>query len=123
MIEAIKVYLSLLKERLLSMAKYICKSLRFVTPYLILLYLYRYGFTKNAIVVVTCIPLIVWVTTSVIDIYLNIKGYGSKFPVPDERFTENAGDGEIRVRNDRIQEMILYVYKVENWLIDKGFMV
>lgn len=123
MVEAIKVYLSLLKERLLSIAKYICKSLRFVTPYFTLLYLYRYGFTTGAMIVTTLIPIMIWVTTSVIDIYLNIKGYGSKFPVPDERFTEDAGDGEIRVRNDRIQEMILYVYKVENWLIDKGFTI
>ena len=117
MVKAITIYLSLLKDRLLSLGKYIIHSLRFIIPYIILLFVYLYGFS----IWVVILPVIVWVITSVFNIYLNQKNLGSNLPIPNERFTEDVGEGEIVIRNDRIQEMILYVNDLENWLRTNGY--
>lgn len=46
------------------------------------------------------------------------KGYD--VPVPFERFTKDEGDGEITVDQNRLQEMILYVADIEDYLTKKG---
>lgn len=43
------------------------------------------------------------------------------FPVPVKRFTSESRDGEVTVENSRLQEMILYVSEVEDWLESSGF--
>ena len=43
------------------------------------------------------------------------------FPVPQKRFTTESRDGEVTVENSRLQEMIIYVCDVEDWLESSGF--
>lgn len=43
------------------------------------------------------------------------------FPVPSKRFTTEYRDGEVTVENSRLQEMIIYVCDVEDWLESSGF--
>ena len=43
------------------------------------------------------------------------------FPVPVKRFTSESRDGEVSVENRRLQEMIIYVCDVEDWLESSGF--
>ena len=43
------------------------------------------------------------------------------FPVPTKRFTTESRDGEVTVENSRLQEMIIYVCDVEDWLESSGF--
>lgn len=43
------------------------------------------------------------------------------FPVPHKRFTSESGDGEVSIEKNRLQEMILYVSEVEDWLESSGF--
>lgn len=43
------------------------------------------------------------------------------FPVPPKRFTTESRDGEVTVENSRLQEMIIYVCDVEDWLESSGF--
>jgi hypothetical protein len=43
------------------------------------------------------------------------------FPVPCKRFTTESRDGEVTVENNRLQEMIIYVCDVEDWLESSGF--
>lgn len=43
------------------------------------------------------------------------------FPVPAKRFTSESRDGEVSVEKNRLQEMILYVSEVEDWLESSGF--
>lgn len=43
------------------------------------------------------------------------------FPVPAKRFTSESKDGEVSVERSRLQEMILYVSEVEDWLESSGF--
>lgn len=47
-------------------------------------------------------------------------GSGDEVPVPRERFTQTSNDGEVTVRVDRTQELILYVCDLENYLERKG---
>lgn len=43
------------------------------------------------------------------------------FPVPAKRFTSEHRDGEVSIENSRLQEMIIYVCDVEDWLESSGF--
>lgn len=43
------------------------------------------------------------------------------FPVPTKRFTTESRDGEVTIENSRLQEMIIYVCDVEDWLESSGF--
>lgn len=43
------------------------------------------------------------------------------FPVPVKRFTSESEDGEVSIEKNRLQEMILYVSEVEDWLESSGF--
>lgn len=43
------------------------------------------------------------------------------FPVPVKRFTSESKDGEVSIEKNRLQEMILYVSEVEDWLESLGF--
>lgn len=43
------------------------------------------------------------------------------FPVPAKRFTSESKDGEVSIEKNRLQEMILYVSEVEDWLESSGF--
>lgn len=47
---------------------------------------------------------------------------GTTIPVPEERFTEVDDDGEVSIRNDRLQELILYLADFEDWLERKGLL-
>lgn len=47
---------------------------------------------------------------------------GTTIPVPEERFTEVDDDGEVSIRNDRLQELILYLADLEDWLERKGLL-
>lgn len=54
--------------------------------------------------------------------YLKYSGVEDKgFPVPVKRFTSEYLDGEVTIENSRLQEMILYVCDVEDWLESSGF--
>lgn len=67
------------------------------------------------------------VATFVIVYYLrslaNKYGKGSHVPVPKKRFTEvDEESGEVNVRNDRVQELVLYLADLEDWLERKGLL-
>lgn len=47
--------------------------------------------------------------------------FESGMPVPRRRFTEEHGDGRVDVDYDRLQEMVLYVADVEDWLDAHGY--
>ena len=54
--------------------------------------------------------------------YLKYSGVeDTGFPVPYKRFTSESRDGEVSIENSRLQEMIIYVCDVEDWLESSGF--
>lgn len=68
------------------------------------------------------IPIIVFVLTYFIRAYTNKVGKGTTIPVPEKRFTEVDDDGEVSIENNRLQELILYVADLEDWLKRKGLL-
>lgn len=68
------------------------------------------------------IPIIFCVITYYIRSYANKIGKGTAIPVPEKRFTEVNDDGEVSIANNRIQELILYLADLEDWLERKGLL-
>ena len=68
------------------------------------------------------VPLVLILITAMLRGYANKVGKGVDCPVPEERFTEELGDGEVVVSTERLQEMILYVDDVENYLERRGML-
>lgn len=52
----------------------------------------------------------------------NKLGKGTTIPIPDKRFTKVEDDGEVTIENKRIQELILYLADLEDWLERKGLL-
>lgn len=52
----------------------------------------------------------------------NKLGKGMILPIPDKRFTEVDDDGEVSIENKRIQELLLYVADLEDWMERKGML-
>ena len=68
------------------------------------------------------IPILFCVITYYIRSYANKIGKGATIPVPEKRFTEVDDDGEVSIRNSRIQELILYMADLEDWFERKGLL-
>lgn len=68
------------------------------------------------------IPIVFCVVTYYVRSYANKIGKGTTIPVPEKRFTEVDDDGEVSVRNSRIQELILYLADLEDWFERKGLL-
>lgn len=52
----------------------------------------------------------------------NKMGKGTVIPVPDKRFTQVDDYGEVSIENNRIQELILYMADLEDWMERKGML-
>ena len=93
-----------------NLSKYIANLIIFITPYLMIWF-------------VLFLPVVMMIVSSFIKYYANMIGKGDVCPIPYERFTEYDEDsGMVSVRNDRVQEMILYVEDVEEYLERKGYL-
>lgn len=62
--------------------------------------------------------IIIWLLRRIAD----KSGKGKAFPIPNKRFTECDEYGEVSVEQDRLQEMLLYVADVEDWLDRRGLL-
>lgn len=68
------------------------------------------------------IPLICGILIFYIKSTANKIGKGTTIPVPSKRFTKVEDDGEVSIENRRIQELILYVADLEDYLERKGIL-
>lgn len=68
------------------------------------------------------IPVVTCVVIYFIRSFANKIGKGTSIPVPDKRFTEVDDYGEVSIPNNRIQELILYLADLEDWLERKGLL-
>lgn len=68
------------------------------------------------------IPLVFAVVIYLIRQFASKIGKGTTIPVPQKRFTSEDEDGEVSVSQSRLQEMILYVANVEDWLERHGLL-
>lgn len=69
------------------------------------------------------IPIIVVLVVYYMKEISNRCNKGARIPIPHKRFTEvDLESGEVNVRQDRLQEMILYLADLEDWLERKGWL-
>lgn len=105
--------------------RYVAFILKVALPYLmwyIGIYLYEQR-GKFAVGGEVFVPLIIFIVIYYIKQYANRLGKGESIPVPEKRFTENGEEeGEYTVETNRVEEMIIYMSKLEDWLQRKGLL-
>jgi hypothetical protein len=65
---------------------------------------------------------IIMIAMDVIHRISNKEGFGDEVPIPAKRFTTVSEDGEASIESNRLQEMILYVSNVEDYLESRRLM-
>ena len=68
------------------------------------------------------IPVLVTIVVHYLREVANRNNKGARIPVPRKRFTEVSDDGEVTVERNRLQELLLYVADLEDWLHSKGML-
>lgn len=69
------------------------------------------------------IPIVVIIVVYYMKEISNRLNKGVRIPIPTKRFTEvDHETGEVNVRQDRLQELILYLADLEDWLERKGWL-
>jgi hypothetical protein len=98
--------------------------LNFILPYLMYLVGQNVCASRGYLAVggELLIPIIFCVIIYYLRSYANKIGKGTTIPVPDKRFTEVDDDGEVSIPSNRIQELILYLADLEDWLERKGLL-
>lgn len=122
-------------EDLLSTFAYVVKNnlmnavnlANFILPYLMYFVgqeFYKLHGIKDGYVfgVALIIPIIFDLLTYYTKSIANKIGKGITVPIPQKRFTEVDEDGMVSVDNNRIQELLLYVADLEDWLEKKKLM-
>lgn len=67
------------------------------------------------------IPVAIYIVICFMKSYANRIGKGTTIPIPTKRFTE-IDDDEVTIDQNRLQEIILYLADLENWLERKGLL-
>ena len=121
----IKAFLEIFLDAIYGIGYFIKRNLRTLAniiniacPYL----MYLLGFNSNEIGKEVFIPIVVMFVVYFLRSLANKLGTGDIVPVPVKRFTIEGEDGEISVENSRIQELILYLADLEDYLERKGFL-
>lgn len=98
--------------------------LNIILPYL-MLYIGQYVYKvrdRYAVGGEVFIPLIIGFLIYFVRAYANKIGKGSDIPVPSKRFTSEDDFGEVSISNNRVQELILYMSDLEDWMERKGML-
>lgn len=118
--DAIYGFLYFIENQLLNFSR----MLYFVLPYLMLYigeYVYEFR-DKYALGSEVFIPICIMCLAWTIRTYANKIGKGTEVPIPENRFTEVTDDGEVSVDRERLNELLLYVADVEDYLERKGLL-
>ena len=105
--------------------KYLIKLIDISIPYIyayISILLYR---DRNNLIIgyEVLIPIIAYIILSVLNSFLNKINKGYDIPLPRERFTTLNDNGNISVDNSSINDIILYLYDLEEYLKSKGYTI
>ena len=105
--------------------KYLIKLIDISIPYIyayisILLYRDRNSFIIGYEIL---IPIIAYIILSILNNFLNKINKGYDIPLPRERFTTLNDNGNLSVDNSSINDIILYLYDLEEYLKSKGYTI
>ena len=68
------------------------------------------------------IPIALWLVAGYIRGIANKMNKGQRIPKPTQRFTEVDEDGMVSVEQERLEEMLVYVADLEDWMERKGWL-
>lgn len=68
------------------------------------------------------VPILCTILIHYIREFANKSGKGNTIPIPNKRFTEVDEDGEVSVESKRIQELLLYVADLEDYMERKRWL-
>lgn len=68
------------------------------------------------------IPIVIVLITYFLHSIANKTGKGNACPVPVRRFTDVSEDGEVSIEHSRLQEMLLYMADLEDWMERKNML-
>lgn len=68
------------------------------------------------------IPIMFYMIVHFMRAYANKIGKGTTIPIPSKRFTEVDDNDEVSIENNRVQELLLYVADLEDWMERKGLL-
>ena len=81
-------------------------------PYL----MYWLGCKHDFMIVFLIIPIASFLFQVILNRTNEKLGQGKEIPIPESRFTKEDSDGEVSIDTNRLQEMILYVADIEDYL-------
>lgn len=88
------------------------KLLKFVIPFVaLMLGLYNVDIRVSIPVIILCM-----ISSELMQTYANNVGKGINIPVPEKRFTEVDEYGEVSIESERLEELLLYMSDLEDWL-------
>lgn len=119
-VEAFHSFTYFVKNNLITFAN----ILNIAAPYVMYLVGQYVAYDRDSIVVggELLIPLIFIIFIYYLKSTANKLGKGMTIPIPEKRFTEVDDDGEVSIEQQRIQELILYVADLEDWMERKGLL-
>ena len=127
----LKILVEITIEALVSIAYFIKSNLRnlatilsIALPYVMYFIGQYVAADRNEITVggEILVPILFMVLIFYIKSTANKLRKGTNIPLPDKRFTKVDDDGEVSIENNRIQELILYLADLEDWLERKGLL-
>lgn len=65
------------------------------------------------------LPIIAFVVVAYLNRFMSRIGKGSDIPIPDKRFTKVYADGEVTIDKNRMEDLILYLSDLEDWMEKK----
>ena len=98
--------------------------LNIICPYL-MWYIGAYLYHERGVLAVggeIFIPLLFFMIIAFIRQLANKIGKGTTIPVPHERFTNEMEDGEVNIPIERMEELIIYMADLEDWMERKGLL-
>ena len=127
----LRIILEITVEALCNVGYFVKSNLRnfaiilnTVLPYIMYFIGQKAAINRNGIGIGTeiFIPIVFVVFIFYLKSTANKLRKGSTIPLPDKRFTKVEDDGEVTIENKRIQELILYLADLEDWLERKGML-
>ena len=68
------------------------------------------------------LPMVLWLLANFIKSVANKLNRGPRIPKPTERFTEVDEDGIVSVEQERLDELLVYMADLEDWMERKGWL-
>lgn len=126
-----RTILGIVKEALANVGYFFRTNLRQISNVLIvllpflMLYIGQYVYAQRGYYAVggeIILLLVVLFIVYVLRCIAEVTGQGDKVPRPTERFTTVEDDGEVTIRNDRLEELILYMADLEDYMERKNML-